>query len=120
MMPAGASPSSETCGRCSGNAAAAPVSSDGFQIGAGLGNSVVGDHGHGFGVSQDVGQFALAIEDVDWNEDHAELDASQIQVNHLDAVGEVDAEAIAGLKPALGQQLGQPIAACVDVAEGVG
>src|SRR5580700_8167187 len=67
-----------------------------------------------------MGQFALAIEDVDRDEDDAELDASQIQVDNFEAISEIDAEAIARLEPALGEQLGQPIAARVDVAKGIG
>ena len=46
---------------------------------------------------QDVRDLAVAIEDVDGDEDDAELDAGEIEVDHLDAVGEVDAEAVAGL-----------------------
>jgi len=67
-----------------------------------------------------VGQLALAVQDIDGNEDDAQLDAGQIQVDHLDAIGEIDAQAITGLEATLREQVGEPIAACVDVAEGIG
>ena len=88
-------------------------------MGHGAGEFRCGDHGHGLGVGEDMGQLALAIENIDRDEDHAQLDAGEIQVDHFEAVGEVDAKAVAGLQPALGEQLSQAIAARVDVAEGV-
>ena len=91
----------------------------GIPDGRGAGELSCGDHGHGFGVGEDVVQLALAIEDVDGNEDHAQLDAGQIQIDHLDAVGQINTEAVAGLQAALCEQLSQAIAAGVDVAEGV-
>ncbi len=63
---------------------------------------------------------AVAIEDVDGDEDDAELDAGEVEVDHLDRVGEVDAKAVAGVEAALGEQLGEAITAGVDVAEGIG
>ena len=35
---------------------------------------------------EDVGDLAVPVQDVDGDEDHAELDASQVDVDHLDAV----------------------------------
>src|ERR1700733_9327259 len=66
-----------------------------------------------------MGQLALAIKDVDGNEDHAQLDAGEIQVEHLQAVSKIDAKAVAGLQPAPGKQQGQAIAARVEIAEGI-
>ena len=67
---------------------------------------------------QDVATLAIAVEDVDGDEDDAELDAGEVEIDHLDAVGEVDAEAVAGLEAAAGEQVREPIAARVDFAEG--
>src|SRR5438105_7930012 len=53
-----------------------------------------------FGVVRDVADLAIAIENVDRNEDHAELHAGEIEVDQLDAIGEIDAEAIAFLESA--------------------
>jgi hypothetical protein len=64
-------------------------------------------------------QFALAIQDVDRDEDDAELDAGQIQIDHFEAIREVNTQPVAGFEPAACEQLGQAIAAGVDVAEGV-
>ena len=88
--------------------------------GSGAGEVSCGDDGYGLRVGENVGQLALAIEDVDGNEDQAQLDAGEIQVDHLEAIGEVNAQAIARFKLAPGQQLSQAIAAGVDIAEGVG
>jgi hypothetical protein len=59
------------------------------------------DYRHRIGVGEDVVQFAFAVEDVDGNENHAQLDAGQVQVDHLEAVGEINAQPVARLKPAL-------------------
>ena len=64
-------------------------------------------------------QLALAIQNVDRDENHAQLHGGQIEVDHLDAVGQVNAKAVAGLEAASGEQLRQAIAARVHVAEGV-
>jgi hypothetical protein len=67
-----------------------------------------------------MGQLSLAVENVDRDEDHAEFDAGEIQVDHFEAVGEVDAQAVAGFQSTVSEQLGLAIAARVDVAEGIG
>ena len=64
-------------------------------------------------------QLALAIQDVDGNENHAQLDAGEIQIDHLQAVREVDAKPVAGFETAMSQKMGQPVTAIVDFAEGV-
>ena len=63
---------------------------------------------------------ALAIENIDRDEDHAQLHAGEIEIDHLQAVGEIDAQAVAGLEAALAQQRRHPVAAVVDIAERVG
>src|SRR5580704_15013653 len=88
--------------------------------GHGAGKLSCGDHSRRLGIAEDMRQLALAIEDVDGNEDHAQLEAGEIQVDHLEAIGEVNAQAIARFKLAPGQQLSQAIAAGVDIAESVG
>jgi predicted DNA-binding protein (UPF0251 family) len=65
-------------------------------------------------------ELALAVQDVDGDEDYSELDAGQIQVDHFEAIREVDAEAVACFEAAASKQLGKTIAADVDVAESVG
>ena len=61
---------------------------------------------------------AVAIEDVDRDEDHAELDAGEIDVDQLDAVAEVDAEPVALGESAGAQRVRDAVAAAFDVAEG--
>ena len=56
-------------------------------------------HGHGLRIAHDVADLALAVEDVDRHEDHAELQARQEQVEELGPVGELDGEAVAGTEP---------------------
>ena len=70
-------------------------------------------------VGENVVQFALAVKDIDRNENDTKLDAGQIQVDHLDAVGHVDTKPVAGFQAAFRKQIGQTIAARVDVAESV-
>ena len=74
----------------------------------------------GVGIGEDVGNLSVAVEDIDGNENDPELDAGEEKIDHLDAIGQVYAKAVAGMEAALGEQLSQAIAATVDVAEGVG
>ena len=76
-----------------------------------------GDHSNGLGVREDMGQLALAVKDVDRDENHAQLEACEIQIDDLQAVGQVDAKPIAGFEPAPRPAIGQPIAARVDIAK---
>ena len=89
-------------------------------MGAGLANVGCGDHGRGLSVGENMGQFALAVQDVDRNEDHAQLDAGEIHIDHLHAVGKINAKPVAQLQPALSEQQSQAITARVDLAESVG
>src|ERR1700733_4563768 len=66
-----------------------------------------------------MSQLALAIEDVDRHENHANLEACQIQIDDLQAIGQVNAEPVAGFQAALRQQLRQTITARVDIAKRV-
>src|SRR6266850_1333873 len=61
---------------------------------------------------------AITVEDVDGDEDHAELDAGQIDVDQLDAIAEVDAEAVAFGEAAGAERMCDAIAAALDVAKG--
>ena len=45
--------------------------------------------------------FAIPIQDVDRHENHAELHARQIDIDHLDAVHQIDAQPVAGRSPLL-------------------
>jgi hypothetical protein len=90
----------------------------GVREGGGVDRSGEGERG--FGVVKDVGDFAVAIEDVDGDEDDAELDAGEVEVDHLDAVGELDGEAVAGVEAAGGEVVCGAVAASVDFTKGVG
>ena len=115
-MPAGASPSSATCGRVGGVRPCVR----GFQTGRSARDRHREMTRAGSASLQDVRDLALAIQDVDGHEDHAELHAGEIEVDHLDAVGEIDAQAVARRRsPRCEQQVRQPIAARVDLAERV-
>src|SRR5207344_2711765 len=65
-----------------------------------------------------VGHLAIAVENVDRDEDHAQLDAGQVEIDHLHAVGQVAAEPVAGLQAVSQEQVRQAIAAHVEFAEG--
>src|SRR5690242_15459278 len=60
---------------------------------------------------------AVAIEDIDWNEDHSKLHAREIEVDHFDAVGEIDAEPVAGSEAPGGKKLRDAVAARIDFPE---
>ena len=66
-----------------------------------------------------MAHLAVAVEDVDGDEDHAGLHAGEIDVDHLDGVREVDAEAVAGAEALVQKEAGEPVTARVEVAEGV-
>jgi hypothetical protein len=78
-----------------------------------------GDESFGFGVGDDVVDFAAAIEDVDGHEDHAEAEAGEVEVDELDVVGEIDAETIAALEAAGMKSGGHTAGAEIEIAEGV-
>ena len=82
--------------------------------------SGIGDDGRRSGVVQDVRDFAVAVQDVDGHEDDAQFHAGQVEIDHLHAVGEIDAEAVAGIQTAVREQVGEAIAARVELAEGEG
>src|SRR6185437_14419832 len=71
------------------------------------------------GIAQDVRRLPFAIQNIDRNEDHAQLDRGQIQIDELDAVGQIDAQPIAPAQPPSLQRMRHPIAARIDLAEGV-
>jgi hypothetical protein len=78
-----------------------------------------GNGERGFGVGEDVSDLAVLIEDVDRHENQTQLDASQVDIDHLDGVGQVDADAIPRFETAREEQLGRVIAARVEIAKGV-
>ena len=59
----------------------------------------------------------VAIENVDRNEDHPELDAGEEEIDQLDAVGKMDAEPVAFLKTSRAQRVGDAVTAALDFAE---
>ena len=78
----------------------------------------LGDRRARLRVDGDVGDLALAIEDVDRHEDHAELHAGQEDVDQLDAVRQIDAQPVALGESARAQRVRHAIAAPLDLAEG--
>ena len=78
----------------------------------------MGDDGDWLGVVQDMRPLTIAVEDIDGDEDDAEFDAGQVEIDHLHAIGEIDADAVAGFEPAANQEVAESIAARVDFTEG--
>src|SRR5581483_12526939 len=62
---------------------------------------------------------ALAVEDVDGDEDHAELHAGEEEIDHLDRVRQVDAEPIAFGAATGEERVCDAVAAHFELAEGV-
>ena len=56
------------------------------------------------GVGENMRDFAISIEDVDGHENHAEFHAGEVDVDHLYAIDEVNAEAIARAETVAGEQ----------------
>ncbi len=108
MMPAGESPSSCSMGRVSGKA----------EVLSQRRNIV--DELARFGVAKNVGDLAVAVENVHGDEDDAEFHTGQVEIDHLYAVGEVDAEAVALYETAPAEIVRGTVAARVDLAEGEG
>src|SRR3989442_1502258 len=59
---------------------------------------------------------AIAIQDIDGNENHAQFDAGEIQIDYLDRVREINAQAIAFGEPARSKGASHAIAASVDLS----
>ncbi len=74
-------------------------------------------HGRRLRIAHDVAHLALAVEDVDRDEDRAQPQAGQEEIEELEAVGELDGEAVAGVEAAPGQNAGQPARPRLDLAE---
>ncbi len=79
---------------------------------------IFGDEDFGIGVAQDVRHFTIAIEDIDRHENRTEFHASQEEIDHLDPIGEVDANAVALRDASGGERVGHAVGTCVDFAEG--
>lgn len=78
------------------------------------------DEEAGGGVGEDVGELAFAVEDVDGDDDGAELEDGEEEVNVAGTVGEVDGDAVALCDAAGGEGVGEAVGLEVDVAEGEG
>ena len=66
-----------------------------------------------------MGDFTVAVKNVDGYENHAEFEASQIRVNHVDGIDEVDAEAVAGAEAFCLKQACEAVTAGIDFPESV-
>jgi hypothetical protein len=64
-----------------------------------------------------MSDLALLVEDIDRHEDHPLLYACQDEIDHLDAVGEVHAEAVTGSQTPVAQELRHAITPGIDVTE---
>ena len=71
-----------------------------------------------FRVGHHVRDLTLLIQHVHRHDDDAELEARQEHVDELDAIVEIEAEAIARPQAAPAQDVRQPIAASIEIAEG--
>lgn len=78
------------------------------------------DEEAGGGVGEDVGELAVAIEDVDGEEDGAELEDSEEEVDEVRAIGEVDGDAVALGDATGGEGVGETVGSGVDFAKGKG
>ncbi len=67
-----------------------------------------------------MSNLAVAIKNVDGDEDQAELYAGQVEVDQLDAVAEIDGKPVALPQAAFPQRIRNPVAAGVDLPEGEG
>ena len=76
------------------------------------------DQGARLGIGNDVVDLAPAIENIDGDEKDAELHAGQKEIDQLDPILQVNAEAIAFAKAALPQRVRHPVAAFFNLAEG--
>ena len=84
-----------------------------------LGQVGRGDEQLGLGVVHDMGDFAVAIEDVDRDENHAQLHAREIEVDHRQTVGELHADAVALREALMDESGGHAVAPAIQFTEGV-
>src|SRR6185437_10139408 len=70
-----------------------------------------------FRIAENMRNLPVAIKNIDRNNDHAALDARKVNVDHLRAVREVYAEPVAWPEAPGVQQLRQPVASGIDLAE---
>jgi len=69
------------------------------------------------GIAGDVSDLAIAIENVDGNEHDAELHAGEIEIDQLDAIRQIRADAISFAQTARAQRPRHPVAARFDLAK---
>ncbi len=67
-----------------------------------------------------MANLTAAVQDVDGHENNAQLYASQIKIDHLDAVDEIHAESITCLEVCRSEPVRHPIAAKIQFTECVG
>ena len=72
-----------------------------------------------FGIVDDVPDLALTIQDVDRDDDDAELQAREPEIDDLDPVGEQQRESVARLEPSRDERVRDGVAAAVEIAERV-
>src|SRR5205085_6220038 len=65
-----------------------------------------------------VRDLAIAIQDIDGHKNDTQFDAGQVEIDHLDTVGEIYAEAVTGMQTAVREQIGEAIGARIEFAEG--
>ena len=119
MMPAGESPSRSTDGRISSIPAASRVRSAGVQIGTSVVDLCIRNQRARIGIGENMRDFPVAIKDVDRHKDHAEFHARQIDVDHLDAIHEINAEPVAFAQPSFHQEARKTITARIEFSERV-
>jgi len=90
-----------------------------FRQFAGRQSGVEPNHGSRRSVAENMRNLAIAIEDIDRHENQTQLDRRQVKIDHLDAISQVNTQPISRLQPTRQQQLRQPIAAPLEIAESV-
>ena len=78
-----------------------------------------GNQRGGFGVGDDVADFAIAVKNVNGDEDDAEAGGGEVEVDELEAVGEEDAEAVSAGEAAVGEKMSHAPSTVIDLAEGI-
>ena len=68
---------------------------------------------------KNVGKLALAIQDVDGDEDDAHLHGSDVQIDELQTICQIHAQAVATLQTSRGECVRHAIRASIELAESV-
>ena len=118
MIAAGSSPSRETASVRVVGGAGKLVESP--RCTAGGREVAVDDRRLWIRIFENVRDFPIAIKDVDRNVDHAQAKTSEIKIDDLDTVGQIDAEPITTCEPTFGEGRCHARCSLVDVSEGEG